>query len=65
MSETTYCTNKKCPKRQECYRYVAALDYRLNDDPLQVYYDPNPEGGENCESFIPLRKRSDHERKGN
>lgn len=49
MPDMTLCTNKKCPKRLECYRYCAIPDH------YQSYFEPDPDS-KDCEYFEKLMK---------
>lgn len=51
MPDITMCNDEKCPKRKECYSFMAIpSEYR------QSYFAKSPRKNDKCEYFYPIQK---------
>lgn len=50
MPDLSMCDDKECPKRKECYRYMA-----IPNEYRQSYFADSPRKGDGCDEFIKIR----------
>lgn len=55
MPDISMCADKRCPKRNECYRFLATPH-----PTWQTWFDPRPKDGSECENFWQVTKKEDY-----